>query len=249
MQGGKEHKTLWRLLSEGVFDIVFPKYCLVCKKEGSYCCEPCQLQLKPLYPTTCFGCHVITTYGELCSTCQPRFSFDGVIISADYEDAIIGSLIKQCKYRFIQELGEIMGWILAEKVASVLQKTDTTSDFDKDFFQSVVTAVPLSRRRLRQREFNQAEIIAQFFASYFSLLYEPKLLGRAHRKPQASLSEEVRKKNVKESFFIQDSLIPVPTTVFVIDDVITTGATLEEAARVLKERGVEQVWGMIVAKG
>lgn len=249
MQGGEINKSLWRLISEGVFDVLFPKYCLVCKKEGSYCCELCQLQLKPIYPTTCFGCHVITPFGEVCSNCQPLFSFDGVIISSDYEDEIIGSLIKQCKYRFVRELGQVMGWLVAEKVKTLLERSRTSSNFEKDFFQGVVTTVPLSKRRLRQREFNQAEIIAQFFASYFSLSFEPTLLGRSHRKPQASLSEEVRKKNVKDSFFIQPLTQSFPRTVFVIDDVITTGATLEEAARVLKENGVEKVWGMIVAKG
>lgn len=249
MHGGDTHKTILRLLSEGVFDILFPKYCLVCKKEGSYCCEECQLQLKPIYPTTCFGCHVITAFGELCKNCKPTYSFDGIIISADYEDEIINKLIKQCKYRFVKELGEIMGWLLAEKVAKLLQQSNNQSDFDKEFFQSVVIPIPLSRRRLRQREFNQSEIIAQFFASYFSLEYQPQLLGRNHRKPQASLSEELREKNVKDSFFVKEMSHPVPKTVFVVDDVITTGATLEEAAQVLKEQGVENVWGMIVAKG
>lgn len=249
MSGGGNLVSPLSLLSRGLFDILFPQYCLICEQEGIVMCEACQLTLQPLYPVTCFGCQSPSQYGEICLDCQPRFSFDGVIISADYETDYISNLIKQCKYRFIKEYGEVMGWLVAEKMRKLLERSKTTTSFDPLFFQSLVTAIPLSTKRLRQREFNQADLIAQFFSRYFSLAYEPQLLQRRHRSPQASLSERKRQKNVYGSFFINNVPVSVPRLVLVVDDVITTGATLEEAARVLKEVGVEEVWGVMVAKG
>ncbi len=249
MQGGDKNISFMHLLTTGLFDILFPKYCVSCGLEGSYCCVSCQLQLESLYPVVCFGCRQSVMFGELCADCQPRFSFDGVIIAADYEDEIVGTIIKQCKYRFIKELGDVMGWFLAQKIKKLLEKCNGNSAFEKDFFQSLVIAMPLSRRRQRQREFNQAELVVDFFAHYFSLISLNTILARNHRRPQASLSESARQENLTGSFFIKTNSVVISKMVLVVDDVITTGATLEEAARVLKAAGVEKVWGLMVAKG
>lgn len=249
MTGGDTKLNFFRFLSESVFDVIFPKYCLVCQAEGMYCCELCQLSLNPIYPLACFSCQRVSPYGELCSDCRPRFSFDGVIIVADYEDEIISTMIKQCKYRYIKELGEIMGRLLAQKIKKLLERSNVSSEFEEYFFHSLVTAIPLSNRRRRQREFNQAELIAHFFGYYFLLSSSYTILSRDHRRPQVALSEKVRRKNIAGSFSANIDLGYVPSMVLVIDDVITTGATLEEAARVLKAKGVEKVWGLMIAKG
>lgn len=188
-------------------------------------------------------------YGATCPACQLQYSFDGVIISADYDETVVGQLVKLCKYRFVKELGEIMGWLLAEKVRQLLERSEGETLFDRLFFQSVVIPIPLSARRLRQREFNQVDIIGRFVANYFSLPYYSTLLGRKHTKAQATLSEDKRKHNIEGSFFVKKLPENVPELVLVVDDVITTAATLHEAARVLKENGVKRVWGLIVAKG
>jgi ComF family protein len=121
-------------------------------------------------------------------------------------------------------------------------------NFPKNF---VVIPLPLHKNRKRIRGFNQAELIAVGFISAVSssrLILEPNLLVRTkNTKPQVELSGEERRQNIVGAFAVSDPNVVKNKTILLVDDVKTTGATLEEAARVLKEAGAKRVWAMTAA--
>lgn len=110
----------------------------------------------------------------------------------------------------------------------------------------MVTGVPLSQRRKQWREFNQAELLAVQVAEYCNLVHRNDILQRKHRRLQAKLNSTERLGNLIGSFYVTGD---APSLVILVDDVITTGATLHEAAKALKLAGTQEVWGLVVAKG
>ncbi len=237
---------LSHILAQWFLDCLFPKYCLECSSEGSYWCEVCQSKPYQPYPQICFSCNKPCDVSGVCSDCQPRFAFDGVLIASDYEQPIIQSLIRNYKYRFISELSFELSLFLRKKIDSFLQEIPETSLLATNFFKATVIPVPLSRKRFRYREFNQAELLASHIASYCGLQIRIDILFRSHSTPQVKLTGIARQKNLEGLFHVKQT---PPNIVLLVDDVITTGATLHESAKVLKQAGTKEVWALVVAKG
>jgi ComF family protein len=102
---------------------------------------------------------------------------------------------------------------------------------------------------LKWRGFNQAELLARFTAKQLNYPVLPLLKRLRHTTPQALLKETARRANLKDAFVLAESSSPLPETVILVDDVASTGSTLEECAQVLKKSGVKNVWGLVVARG
>lgn len=116
----------------------------------------------------------------------------------------------------------------------------------------MITEVPLHKRKYREREFNQAKLLAKFLAKETALPYFPLLKKTYYHRPQVGLTAWERKRNVKDSFAINKELnfSLKDKIVLLIDDVISTGATVNECARVLKEqRKVKTVVVFSLARG
>lgn len=138
MSGGNiEHTSTGKFnLIQWFFDCLFPKECLNCKQEGVYWCQPCQAHALFTYPSICFGCSKINAISGICQDCQPRYAFDGIIIAADYEDEIIGRLIRAYKYRFVRSLVWELSTILKKKIGTFLQQSHPGYSIDQNFFSS-----------------------------------------------------------------------------------------------------------------
>jgi ComF family protein len=118
-----------------------------------------------------------------------------------------------------------------------------------DFSGFLVIPTPLHRRRALERGFNQAEILAQIIAKQFNLPLNSKVLRRRKNiKHQASLDRAGRLKNIQGCFQIKNPELIRGRKILLIDDVITTGATLNEQAELLKQNGAEKIWALVVAK-
>lgn len=213
---------------------LLPHSCLLCGAHGgaAQICAPCDAELPRLPGKRCAQCALPLASGEVCGTCldqPPRF--DRVIAPFSYRFPL-DALIQAYKYGGRLAHARVFGAALAAVVAA---------DVD------VIVPMPLAPQRLAQRGFNQALEIARFIAT----ITRVPLLPQACRKvvetpPQAALPWKERAKNVRRAFVCDADL--EGQRVAVVDDVLTTGATLNELAKVLRKAGAREVHGWIVAR-
>jgi len=109
--------------------------------------------------------------------------------------------------------------------------------------------IPLHKRRLRWRGFNQAEKIAKILSDKLNIpLVNNKLIRIKYNQPQAKINSQKRKNNIIGCFQYNGESLE-EKNIILVDDVVTSGSTLNECAKVLKEKGAQEVWGICVARG
>lgn len=213
---------------------MFPKECAGCGAEGAWLCAKCRRQLIWRSGQVCLICGRETD-GFVC-TGHDR-SIDRVIVALDYAEAA-RDLIKIGKYNFSQEAI----WDLAELLKIFWRERHFLIPH-----AAVVLPVPLTGRRYRWRGFNQAEILANAWSADQNLTCQTGwLIKKRHSQPQAKLKGVERLTNVADCFVWRGPIL-TGQTVILIDDVATTGATLNECARVVKGAGAGRVWGVVLA--
>lgn len=246
------HVIRWR---DFILDLIFPIECLGCGQEGEWLCTPCFQSLKFKKSQYCLGCKKKNKLGEFCRDCRGEYYLDGILIASRYdENELLADLIKNFKYKFIKEIGDDLGRFLAMFLRHLHYEANTFG-WNEDRFmnlgnieENLIIPVPLHGRRERWRGFNQAEILAEGLLGKKLENQPGRLIRTKHRTAQAKLNEKARMENVKSCFSWEGGNL-VGRKVILIDDVVTTGATLNECARVLKEAGAKRVWGLVVAKG
>lgn len=251
-----------------LLDLIFPIECLGCGKEGEWLCEACFKKINLKAKPYCLHCKKANGFGQFCPPCQVLYGLNGVWIAALYEDKLISQAIKKLKYYFVSSLAAVLGKLLilfmnnlidqARVLKSSLKTGLDWREFDRakslplavlNFKANLVIPVPLSKKRLRWRGFNQAEILARIFSEKYDLEINTRDLIRIkHKTAQAKLDEVHRLENIKNCFVWQGADLK-KRNIILIDDVVTTGATLNECARILKANGAGEVWGLVAAKG
>lgn len=220
-------------------DLIFPIECLNCRQEGDYFCNSCFKELR-------FN---NKDYLEKALKNIKAPYLDKIFIAGDYEDKNLKKLITKYKYSFLSPLGNVLAKFLINFWELEIQETATLNfKISKPQKNYLVIPIPLSKKRLRWRGFNQAEIITREFSEYFKYELDLNLKRIKYQKPQAELNENERLKNL-DSAFIWTGENLQGKSVLLIDDVTTTGTTLNEAARVLKAAGATEVYGLVIAKG
>jgi competence protein ComFC len=211
---------------ESLLNLLFPKFCLGCKKEGTFLCEDCFATLE-----------ILTSHQKFKGK-----NLADLYFSVNYENFLVKRLVQNFKYPpLIKELKKELAFLIIFHFL-LLDKKPDFSDF-------VLVPVPLSKKKLKWRGFNQAEEIAKELANFFKIpLISDCLIKVRETKDQVELSEKERRENVKGVFFVKEGERIVGKNILLIDDVFTTGATMEETAKVLKEAGAKKIVGIVVAK-
>lgn len=230
-------------------DIFFPWQCLNCKKEISRSyplCKKCQAGIPINYSFICPVCKKrIINFSKRSCFCKTNIFALGVV--SFYENSIIRKTIHLFKYQRIIFLQKPLSGLMIK----FLKETNFFSEINKE--NILVIPIPLHKRKRNQRNFNQSELLAKAVASHFSLNYHPEILLRIkNNPPQVKINNfSEREKNVKDIFQISDdSLNTIKNKwIVLIDDVYTSGATMQEAAKVLKKNGAKKVIGLVLAKG
>ena len=206
----------------GLVDILFPPYCCHCQKVGSLLCGDC-------YERIYFFSLPVTVHLE-------ESYLDSVIAATEYGD-VSKDLIKCLKYSGTKDAAITCAQLLYYSLS--LPKVDC------------VTAVPLHPKKQKLRGFNQAELISIELARLLNTHYVPLLTKITHTKSQASTAnKESRVSNLSRAFMLMPSGVDVTNKkILLLDDVITTGTTLNECAQVLKSNGAMKVFGVAVAHG
>lgn len=229
-------------------DFLFPKKCLICEKDKEYLCFKCFKSLK-FKEINCPNCGNFSKIGEFCSKCKEYFFLEGVLIAGDFNDKKISSLIKYYKYKFIKELGKYLSSFLFNFIINNIKVNPIlTSNKILDIENFLIIPVPLSKKRLKWRGFNQSEVLAQSISQKLGLKISLQLKRIKYKKAQAKLNKEKRIKNTKNCFkWTGDNLSK--QKILIIDDVYTTGSTLNEIAKELKNHQAGEIWGLVIAKG
>ena len=244
---------MWQIfiqLKESILNLLFPSFCLNCQKEGDYFCQDCLSLINISNYQYCPFCYPpkIVLDGKTCYFCKKREKkLDGLFSAASYKNFIIKKLISQFKYQpyYIKNLSKV----LASLIITHFQLLENPPPFFGGG-QAILIPIPLEKKKLKQRGFNQAEEVACQLSNFFKIpLVNNVLIKIKGTLPQVELSGEAREKNILGAFACQETKDIKGKKILLVDDVFTTGATMEESARVLKKVGAKEVWGVVVARG
>lgn len=224
-----------------LLDIFSPPMCVVCTKVGRefrFLCSPClaHLALNPQF---------------VCPVCRRRFPQRGFerkvcvehrsstslwgLFSFCFYHGALQKAVAALKFKGVKEVGEL-----------IVQEACARARVGECLPFCVITPIPLHPRRLRQRGFNQSEVIARALCKLVGFPLQPDALKRVRfAPPQIGLDPQQRKENVKGVFGVKEGAL-FRKDVILVDDVCTTGATLNEAARVLRAAGVKRVWAVVL---
>jgi ComF family protein len=218
---------MWIKLKTFLLDVFFPKSCLNCGREGDYLCQDCQ------------GMLALSGFHEKPSV--PHL--EDLYFPLSYQNPLFKTLLHQFKYEpFLRELSRT----LTDLIIAHFQLLDNQIKLQ----DAVLLAVPLHKKRLKWRGFNQAEEIARELSRFLNIPLLQGCLSRTKEtRPQVELNEEERKENVKGIFEVTNKELLKDKKILLVDDVCTTGTTLSECAKALREAGAREVIGVTLARG
>ncbi len=219
------------MLVRQLIELLAPSSCLNCGRQGDDICSNCLLELGGHKRGVCYGCNRLSPGGQTCSRCAKRSKLSGVTVGAYYDGAVKQLILKLKFHRSFSAANAAAELILAADPP--LGQID------------LITSVPISARRYRERGYNQSELIAKALARRTGLPYR-SLLTRGTSDHQLGRGRSERLVGVQGAFLAGKSL--EGESILLVDDVITTGATLTECARVLRLAGARRVRGAVAAR-
>lgn len=224
-----------------LLDLLYPPHCVACRCAGAWLCERCLDSIPTFVPPLCQHCGrpLPATRGPtqaLCPICQQQHSPLQGVRSVGPHLAPLREAIHAFKYEGVRVLAGPLGQLLAH----TWQQSSMPVD--------IVLPVPLHRARIRQRGYNQSLLLARAMGAEVGLLVrEDALVRRRNTRAQVGLSPEQRRANVRDAFICPTSDMQ-GQRVLLIDDVLTTGATLESCAMALLQAGAREVWALTLTR-
>lgn len=225
-----------------VLDILFPPICVNCQKplekNQTSVCEECLEKI-----------HLNNTL--FCPVCRARLAENKKICHFDcyyllgaagnYDDPVLQNLIQSFKYKGIKNLTSVLTDLLIKYTDSLNPKPN--------LLNSIIVPIPLFSRRERERGFNQSKLIAKNLAEKLNLEFCDTLLRIKATKSQAQTRDsEERSKNVEGCFKIINPELIKEKNIILIDDVFTSGATINEAIKILKQNSARKILALVIAK-
>jgi len=238
-------KKIFISIKNFLLDLLFPKFCISCGKDGSYLCQNCFSLIDILERQYCPFCSrpKIVIDGKTCNFCNRSKSLNGLYCAASYNNFIVKKLINQFKYEpYIKELSKPLSSLIVTHLIN-LDKVENFQDY-------ILVPIPLHKKKLKKRGFNQASEIAKELSENLKIpVFNDALIKTKQTPAQVNLKKEEREENIKGVFLCQKPELVMGKKILLIDDIFTTGSTMEQCARLLKEAGAKVVWGIIVARG
>jgi len=232
-----------------IIDFIYPPRCPVCNaflSKKVVICKNCLSKLKEFKPPFCKIC-ALPFHGEkedlhICENCLRKRPYFTSISSPYIYNDTASLLIKLFKFQKKASAGRLMGTLLGRYSCSWWKKLGQNKE------EYIIVPVPLGIKRLRQRGFNQSLILARHVSKSIKIPVDYLSLTRTKEtQPQALLSAEERKKNVKNAFQVRGNRFE-GKKVILLDDVATTGNTLNECSKVLKKAGATEIRCLVFAR-
>lgn len=201
---------------------LFPPLCVHCGREGAWLCPAA---LDDISHQECLT-DPLTIPGV-----------DRVIVRGSYDCLALQGVVTKLKYHYWSAVSESLHQLFDPVVKQLPCPSDT-----------VIVPVPLHPRRLRERGFNQSEIIGRSLSGLVGVSIQELLERNRYTTPQAQLDEHGRHENIKGAFLTR-RVVKNVSSVILVDDVITTGSTMAECASELRRSGVHHIVAVALAKG
>lgn len=227
--------TAIKQITDNILSLFFPNRCVGCgeliKVDGDpWICDKCREQFEIKEHRRCKICGRIIHHRGNCRICNSdKMCFDRGYAVFEYKGGV-RKAIMDFKYKNMFRYGEFFGNIM--------------SDFAKeniDEYFDYITAVPLHSKRKRDRGYNQSEILAKAIGRELGIKYKRLLLRKTNTKPQNSLNKKERLENIKKAFCMCRNVSVENKNILIIDDIFTTGSTINECSRILKENKAAKV--------
>jgi len=217
--------------------LIFPNRCASCGQMGDLFCDACRQKIESVLPPLCPLCGYPSSDAHLCHRCQKSpLAIDGIRSVAFFEGPL-RKVMHALKYRGLHSVAEPLGNLMS----LYWQNYPLPAD--------IIIPVPLHHARLRKRGYNQAGVLAGALASEIELpLREDWLVRAKSTRAQVELDASERKENVAGAFLCRDNAALGGSQVLLIDDVCTTGATLESCSLALRQAGAGSVWGFTLGR-
>lgn len=229
----------------GILDLVFPKRCVNCKKAGDYVCQNCFIYISFDAKSLCLVCNRPSFNGLTHPICRRKYTIDGCFSAISY-NRIAKKLIFNFKYKpYLTDLKTFLSELFVE---SIIQNENFIREIEKG--ECVFIPIPLFSSKLRKRGYNQSEILAKALSKKFGFTVQNVLKRTRDTKTQYKLKKEDREENIRNAFSLKArvGLYARGKNVFLVDDIVTTGSTLKEAAKILKKAGASKVFGLTLAR-
>ncbi len=219
---------------EKVIALLAPHRCYGCKSEGSLLCESCTENVVTNEDLHCFSCERPTSEQAICSDCLKRSVFNGLFVAGSYE----GTLEKVLHaYKFNRARSAF--WPLTDLLDTTLPYFDDAG--------TVIIGLPTVHAHIRQRGYDQVALMVRRLGSLRSFQVV-RALNRAHNKRQLGANRKVRVEQARSAYQLRGGCDLKDKTVILVDDVMTTGASLEAAAKLLRQAGATKIYGLVVAQ-
>jgi ComF family protein len=224
-------------LFETLLDLLFPARCAGCGRRGAQICPPCEEQIPWLGVSVCPICASHERRARICTSCgQEPTGLDGTRAACRFE-GIARKAIHDLKFRRVRGRAQLLAGLLEQ----ALEQRPLAFD--------VLVPIPLGVARRRERGFNQSELIARQIGARFGVQVETSCLARTRdTRPQVGQSRDERRSNLVGVFECREPAVVAGRRVALVDDVMTTGATLAAGAEALKVSGASRVFGLVVAR-
>jgi len=222
--------------------ILFPESCPLCKKPSrdhktAPICPKCWDNISPYNGPICQVCGkpLVSEASITCADCMIDKPMFRMARSFGLYEGALKEAINLLKYHRIKRLAKPLSYLLMKiKIPNV----------------SAILPIPLYKRRLREREFNQSALLANYLAKNLGIpLFLNSLVKVRDTMPQVRLGAKERKKNPKNAFEVKDKEFIQGKELLLIDDVFTTGATVKECSKVLKKAGAKEIYVITLAHG
>lgn len=213
-----------------IVKIIAPHICLGCGQSGTLLCVSCSAGVHE-DAEVCYRCNRLSRDNRVCKSCRASSSLYSLSYVGLYQ-GLLAELVKSTKLKQARE-----GCCVAARL--LLSRLPIT--------EATVTYVPTASSRVRSRGFDHSRVIAKLLAGQAPLPFACLLLRRGQVR-QLGAGRKTRKQQMEGQFICVAKPSSLPKTVILIDDVVSTGATLEEAARTLREHGVKRVYALVLAR-
>ncbi|MBC7476286.1 MAG: ComF family protein [Candidatus Sericytochromatia bacterium] len=212
--------------------------CLVCNRSSSICiCKGCSNQFQSIPEPHCQICKSIEIVDNNCQECLRRPPLFSDLIVLGIYSGLLKSLIYNYKYEGIKEYSKPFADLLAKKISYSF-----TFKFD------YITSVPIHHEKLKSRGFNQADLLARDVAKNLRINYLEIFDRSKETKAQFGLSGIEREKNIKDAFGIITNKNIKDKNILIVDDIFTTGSTLQELSKLALDKGVNKLYLATIAR-